>query len=162
MSNEGKRWEDNFRKGLTKRCIRLYDTTNGFAGVKNPCDFIYYLYPYQFMFECKSVKGQRLGYSYITKNQWEHLQFFNHVYGVNPMIAVEFREVNRAFVIPFKYILNTHSKGKKSVTVLDCESSPVIHEIPCKYKRTNCVIDLKEFQVILSTMAEHQAITFEQ
>lgn len=160
--NEGKRWEDNFRKGMTKRCIRLYDTTNGFAGVKNPCDFLYYLYPYQFMFECKSVKGQRLGYSYITKNQWENLQFFNGVYGVNPMIAVEFREVNRAFVIPFSYILRTHAQGKKSVTVLDCENSQVIQEIPCDYKRTNCTIRLQEFQLILLGMAEQQAIKFEE
>lgn len=57
--NYGKKFENNFKKGVGKELVRLYDTTNGYAGVKNPCDFIYYRYPFQYLFELKSVKGSR-------------------------------------------------------------------------------------------------------
>ena len=58
--NDGKRWEQNFKDSLGLSCIRLYDTTNGFSGVRNPCDFIYYRYPYQYLFELKSTKDKSL------------------------------------------------------------------------------------------------------
>ena len=63
--NYGKIWENDFKKALGQTCIRLYDTTNGYAGVKNPCDFVYYLYPYYFLFELKSTQGDSLPFSNI-------------------------------------------------------------------------------------------------
>ena len=67
----GKRWEQDFRKSIDDiSCIRLYDTTNGYAGVKNPCDFIYYVYPNMYVMELKSVKGKSFGFDNITDYQW--------------------------------------------------------------------------------------------
>ena len=34
--NYGKKFENNFKKGVGKELVRLYDTTNGYAGVKTP------------------------------------------------------------------------------------------------------------------------------
>ena len=45
MTYTGKMFEEDFKKGAELcgnevKFSRLYDTTNGFRGVANPCDFI--------------------------------------------------------------------------------------------------------------------------
>jgi hypothetical protein len=46
---------------------------NGFAGSANISDFIMYKYPYEYYIECKSVHGNTLPLSNISKNQWDGL-----------------------------------------------------------------------------------------
>ena len=52
---------------------RLHDQMNGFAGSTNICDFIVYHNPLIYYIECKSVHGNTLPFSNITKNQWQGL-----------------------------------------------------------------------------------------
>ena len=48
-------WQKSFSNDST--VIRLYDQMSGFKKVsKNPCDFICYSYPYQYLIECKYTK----------------------------------------------------------------------------------------------------------
>ena len=111
--NEGKKFENNFKKSLGDYCIRLYDTTNGFAGVKNPCDFLYYFYPLLAMFELKSVKEDKLYFSAITDNQWEQLTMHSKNFGTVAGVCVEFRSVLEAYFIPIQ-ILNIMKNGESN------------------------------------------------
>ena len=54
--NYGKKFEDIIKDSFSLLDVdvqRLYDTTNGFTGIKQPSDFIIYKYPYQYYVECK-------------------------------------------------------------------------------------------------------------
>jgi hypothetical protein len=59
--NYGKAFEQRFKRDFSKlpnsSIDRIYDTTNGFRGIKNICDFIGYVFPNIFYLECKSIKG---------------------------------------------------------------------------------------------------------
>lgn len=145
MANEGKRWEKNFKDSMGDTCIRLYDTTNGYAGIKNPCDFIYYSYPFMFMFELKSVSGHRLSLSNITDNQYESLLKFNKEIGIKAGICVEFREVKECFYIPIELIKALKAKGAKSITNSECKLFMNIILIPTVYKQVNCKIIKSKF-----------------
>lgn len=145
MAGEGKRWEANIKKSLGDKCIRLYDTTNGFSGVKNPCDFIYYSYPNRIMIEAKSIKGKRLPFNDITENQWEQLDFHSHQFGVIAGVAVEFRELHECYFIPMQVLVKMRDEGHKSISQQFCESCLFITNLHCKYARTNCIFDVKQF-----------------
>ena len=94
--DQGKRLEKNVKESLPG-IIRLYDTTNGYAGIKNPCDFIYYNYPFQYLIECKSVAETTLYFSAITENQHEQLDYYDHIFGVTSIVLVEFRKVKKCY-----------------------------------------------------------------
>lgn len=153
MANEGKRWERNFKKSIPG-IIRLYDTTSGYSGVKNPCDFVYYLYPFQYLFECKSVEGTKLYFSAITENQHEQLDYYDHIYGVTSLIAVEFREIKKCYLIPYKVIKRLNESGEKSIDYITADKLEDVYEIPAVYKRTNCRINLEEFQNLLGKVSK--------
>ena len=151
--NYGKIWENDFKKAMGQTCIRLYDTTNGYAGVKNPCDFVYYLYPYYYLFELKSTQHDRLSFSNITENQWQSMDYFSKQYGVNPCIAVQFRKSKECYIIPFNVIQRMKQAGEKSVNVITCREDKNIYKIPCKYKITHCDINVFAFKHTLQTIA---------
>lgn len=152
--NYGKKFENNFKKGVGKELVRLYDTTNGYAGVKNPCDFIYYKYPFQYLFELKSVKGSRFDFSNITDNQKEQLDFYSHIKGCNPMIVVEFREYKKIYMIPWSTIRRTMKNGRQSLTVDDCEVIVNIYQLPVEYQRINFKLTKETFDSRIFLMAQ--------
>lgn len=152
--NYGKKFENNFKKGVGKELVRLYDTTNGYAGVKNPCDFIYYKYPYQYLFELKSVKGDRFDFSNITDNQKEQLDFHSHIQGCNPMVIVEFRDLKQVYMIPWSTIKRTMENNKQSLNVDDCEIIVGISKLPVTYQRINFTLDKQTFDSRLFLMAQ--------
>lgn len=147
--NEGKRWENNFRESMGAGCIRLYDTTNGFVGVNNPCDFIFYKYPYQYLFELKSIEKDSLPLTGTTLRQIEDMyKIMQTGEGIMGGICVQFREVKKAFFIPvpqLKYALEM--EGLKSISLEYCETrvGEQLIEIPVKYKKVNCSVDKREF-----------------
>lgn len=59
--NLGKKFEVKFKEDFEKipgsTIDRIYDVTNGYFGLRNICDFIGYVYPTIFYFECKSING---------------------------------------------------------------------------------------------------------
>ena len=151
--NYGKTWENDFKKALGQTCIRLYDTTNGYAGVKNPCDFVYYMYPYYFLFELKSVQGDSLPFSNITDNQYNAMEYFAKQYGTNPCIAVQFRKRKECYLIPFNVIQRRKQAGEKSINAITCREDKDVYIIPCIYKITHCAIDMKQFKTVLYYVA---------
>ncbi len=155
--NDGKRWEQNFKDSLGLSCIRLYDTTNGFSGVRNPCDFIYYRYPYQYLFELKSTKDKSLYLNMeTTKRQIDSLIELGKIDGILGGLCVEFREEQRAFFIPAVVCREfLDIRCKKSISIRDCEEHELIREIPLEYKRTNCAVNKVEFDAVMSSLMYH-------
>ena len=152
--NYGKKFENNFKKGVGKELVRLYDTTNGYAGVKNPCDFIYYRYPFQYLFELKSVKGSRFDFSNITDNQKEQLDFYSHIKGCNPMVVVEFRDYKEVYMIPWSTIKRTIANNKQSLTIHDCAVIVSVCRLPVEYQRINFKLDKETFNSRIFLMAQ--------
>lgn len=149
----GKRFETNLKQSIGDSLIRLYDTTNGFAGVKNPCDFIYYTYPYMYLLELKSIKGDSFSFSIITDNQKTQLEYFSHIKGVNPLIVVEFREHQRVFAIPWSVIRRT-MEHKQHLSIKDCEVIVNVGELPVHYKKVNFTLEKSLFDFHLRILGE--------
>ena len=147
--NEGKRWKSNFKQSMGPGCIRLYDTTNGFVGVNNPCDFIYHKYPYQYLFELKSVEQNSLPLTGTTLRQIDDMyKIMQTEEGILGGICVQFREVRKAYFVPvpqLKYAIEV--EGLKSISLEYCEtrSTEQLIEIPLEYKKVNCAVDKDEF-----------------
>ena len=119
----GKRWEHNFSKDCPELLIRLYDTTNGFAGVKNPCDFILYEYPNIYPIECKSTKQNKLYFSAITENQHKHLHKLHMYTGSYCLVCVEFSKYKKCYAIPYHIIEGYIEMGANGISIKDCESN---------------------------------------
>ena len=153
MDEPGKRWEKNVNKSLTG-IIRLYDTTNGYAGVKNPCDFIYYVYPYEYLIECKSVQGNTFNFNLITDNQKEQLEFQDHIFGKTSLVFIEFRDCKKCYAIPYKLIKQLNNQGKKSIHYMKDEELIKQFEIPTKYARTNCTINEVQLKDLLKCISK--------
>ena len=146
--NEGKRFEQNIRRSIPS-IIRLYDSTNGYSGVCNPCDFIYYRYPYMFMIEAKSVKEKKLYWTAITENQHQQLEYYDTIFGVNSIILIEFRAEQEIYALPYKVLKQLRERGEKGISVARCKELYEVPLIPAEYKRVNFEIDLDEFNQIL-------------
>ena len=75
--NRGKQFEDIIQKAMEEVkdtvVVRLHDQTTGFAGSKNPCDYVVFHSPLFYAIECKSVHGNTLPFSNITDYQWQSL-----------------------------------------------------------------------------------------
>jgi penicillin-binding protein-related factor A (putative recombinase) len=100
--NRGKQFEEIIQKSFEAVehtvVARLHDQTNGYAGSKNPCDFLIYHKPVFLAIECKSVHGNTLSissnpkpdkdgklhgfYGNISDFQWEKLSEMSKVPGV--------------------------------------------------------------------------------
>lgn len=156
--NEGKRWESNFRESMGVGCIRLYDTTNGFVGVNNPCDFIFFKYPYQYLFELKSVENNLLPLTGTTLRQINDMyEIMQTGEGILGGICVQFREVRKAYFIPVPHLKYELDKGLKSISLEYCETraGEELIEIPLEYKKVNCSVDKREFLLRLGYLMFH-------
>lgn len=84
--NRGKDFEKTIKEAFERvpntSVDRLHDQMNGFAGSTNICDFIVYHKPNIYYIECKSVHGNILPLSNITKNQWNGLLDKSKIDGV--------------------------------------------------------------------------------
>ena len=84
--NRGKDFEKVIKEAFEKvpgvSIDRLHDQMNGFAGSANISDFIMYKYPHEYYIECKSVHGNTLPFSNISKNQWNGMLEKSKIDGV--------------------------------------------------------------------------------
>lgn len=151
--NEGKRWEHNIRRSLPG-IIRLYDATNGYSGVCNPCDFIYYVYPFMFMIEAKSVKKSKLYWTAITENQHEQLDYYDHIYGVTSLIFIEYREEKECYILPYSVLKELKAKGEKGLSIEMAREMNNVYKIPAEYRIVNCVLNEIELKHILGRIGK--------
>lgn len=120
--NRGKDFE-----GVIKDCLlkvpdidvqRLYDTTNGFAGVKQPSDFSVYLFPYKYYLECKSTNQHTLNRSAIS--QLDALHEKSKIKGVTAGVFIWYIQDDLTVFIPVETLYeHFYTRDKKSVAVKD-------------------------------------------
>lgn len=163
--NRGKQFEDVIRESFEKvpgvSIDRLHDQTTHYKGSTNICDFIVYLEPYEYYFECKSIHGNTLSihsndpkrkYGSISNAQWEGLLEKSQIEGVTAGIICWWIDKDVTLFIPIqrlKICRDNEWKSinyKKALTIADCI------EIKGKKKRVFFEYDMEEFLNELSNL----------
>ena len=114
MSNEGKRFEQDFINSVPEHIFRyrFKDGTAGFAGqknengrfqAKNMCDFMLY-HKKLFLLELKSHKGKSFPFSCIRENQLEELSKAQSFVGIIPGIVFNFRDLERTYFVNIHHV----------------------------------------------------------
>lgn len=126
--NRGKDFENQVKDGFISvsdtSVIRLIDPQNGYAGVRNVCDFIVYHKPFQYLIECKSVHGNTMSihsnnptrcYGMITNNQWDGMLKHSYIDGVIAGVVVWFVDREVTYFLSIQLLDKLRSKGYKSI-----------------------------------------------
>ena len=153
----GKQFEEqiceSFEKVPNTSVTRLIDPQNGYAGVRNICDYIVYNYPNQYFIECKSCYGNTLSiysndpkkkYGAITNNQWEGLEEKSKIKGVIAGYMIWFIDHDRTIFVPAQSMVVHRELGAKSYNIAKQWDSDYI-EIKGKKKRILFEYDMTEF-----------------
>lgn len=151
--NKGKTWEEKFKEDFLRTIPnstidRLYDTTNGYYGISNVCDFIGYSYPNIFYLECKSHKGASIPFSEIK--QYEKLKDKVGIKGVRTGVILWLREKDIVMYVPTSTITEIKAAGIKSVGIKQIKDGYNIKIVPAVKKRVymecdfSCLLELKE------------------
>ena len=149
--NRGKDFEwiirESFERVPDTSVDRLHDQTNGFAGSTNICDFIVYHKPIIYYIECKSVHGNTLPFSNITKNQWQGLLEKSKIDGVIAGIICWWIDKDVTAFLPIQVLQSIkeylpESKSIRWDIIHDC---PDVIEISGKKKRVFFEYDMEQF-----------------
>lgn len=138
--NYGKKFEVKFKEDFKKipnsSIDRIYDTTNGFSGIKNICDFIAYVYPNIFYFECKSIKGNTFPLSNLK--QYDKLLAKKGIKGVNSGVVIWFYEKDKVVYVPIETFEKIKKENKKSYNLKEMLNNKEYRsiDIPSIKKRT--------------------------
>lgn len=120
-------WISTFPQGTI---TRLYDATAGYHSISTICDFICYVYPYQFFIECKAHKGASLPFTVLT--QYDKMIKEVNKPGVKVGVVLWLYEKDKVFYIPITTIKQLKSEGEKSVGLRHLEQGYNIIEIPAQ------------------------------
>ena len=155
---KGKEFEQDFMKSCDEQhfpSVRLYDTTNGFAGVKNPCDFIMTDTKHMVMLELKVVNNSRVfPIANVTEYQQEQLYSWDKVLGVHAGLLVCFYDddslvINtEVYYIPMKKLkkwLSDHDR--MSITKDGCHDIGIY--VPIKIPRRRIKLDIDTLMHLL-------------
>ena len=143
----GKDFEDDFKSSFSDDqsplLTRLYDTTNGFAGVKNPCDFILYNQPYQMSLELKVTHDKRLPFADVTQYQWDSLTERDKCPGQMAGLLICYYNEKRVFFVPMVVVNQVKNTGLKSIHFIDAERYGI--ELTMFMKRKHFTLDVNKF-----------------
>lgn len=152
-TNYGKQFESVIKDCLKKvpdiDIQRLYDTTNGFVGVKQPSDYIVYKYPHIYYLECKSTHAGTLNKNNIT--QLDALIEKSKVSGVEAGVIIWYEEHDVTVYIPIETLqVHFYNRSKKSVAVKeilneDLKQSGYYYILKGKKKRVFYDYDMTDF-----------------
>ena len=148
----GKRLEDDFSTSAKEQKIkvqRLYDTTNGFRGIANPCDFITTDGSHTLFIECKVTNDIRLPLRNISDNQYVELLDWDSTKGAFGGILV-FYNPNEILDGLLYFIrlnaLDEFCKENPGAASLPISAAQLIGlRVNYKPKRTHISIDVQEF-----------------
>lgn len=122
--NYGKDFEEEIKKAFLREPFvdvqRLYDTTNGFTGIKQPSDFIVYKYPYQYYIECKTTWENTLRKDKLT--QLDTLLKKQEVPGVVAGFMVWYIKHDTTVFIPVATVYR-HLLKYKSINIKDIQNN---------------------------------------
>ena len=120
MTYTGKQFEQDFRQSFEPypknvTLLRLYDTTNGFRGICNPCDFILGTKYGTIYTELKTTTQPSLSFSNITDNQWTELTVADHSKYTHCGILVYFQKYDKVYWYPIRQLTQLRNNGAKSI-----------------------------------------------
>lgn len=138
MTNRGKQFEEKFKTDFSKlpgvSLDRLYDTTSGYYGIRNICDFIGYKYPNIFYLECKSSQGNTWNFS--AYSQYEKQLTKAGIYGVRVGVILWMIKHDTVVYLPTRTIQKMKADNKKSFNIKDLDNKDYrIIRIPSVKKR---------------------------
>ena len=113
-----KNFEDSWKKQLpNKSIIRLYDTTNGYRTIANPCDYLVGVDVGEVMLELKTIKESSFSFNNLTSNQFEQiLDRSLYADNTNGGLLIYFRDKqNMLMYYPIEHIAQIKLSGTKSV-----------------------------------------------
>lgn len=152
--NNGKRFEDNFRKSIPDNVFyyRFRDGTSSWDKgsqtrfqQRNICDCMLYNGKYLYLLELKSCKGKSIPLSNIRQNQVDDLMKANRHDNVIAGIVVEFSELGQVYWMPIDLVHNWYYESeRKSIPLASFQNEPCI-EIIGKKKKVNFRYDIKQF-----------------
>ena len=153
MSYTGKMFEEDFFEGAKEfdsqaLVTRLYDTTNGFRGVANPCDYIAATEFGTVFLELKTTIETSLRFNNVTENQWIHLSRAERSKFSLAGILVYFQKHEKIMWYPISTLEEIKKSGVKSVNPNFIEG----YEVAYKKRRTRLTIP---FQNVLDAIKLH-------
>lgn len=151
--NRGKQFEAKIKEAFLKvpdvSIDRLHDQTTGFKGSQNICDFIVYKKPCEYYIECKSVHGNTLPFSNITKTQWDGLMEKSKIEGVRAGVICWWVDHDATGFFPIHMLQDLKEIGYKSLSIkgdwVDFYTDWDWHWIPGKKKRVFFDYDMNSF-----------------
>ncbi|ADT64019.1 RecU [Streptococcus phage Dp-1] len=154
MSYTGKMFEEDFFEGAKDFekdafTVRLYDTTNGFRGVANPCDYIAATNFGTLFIELKTTKEASLSFNNITDNQWFQLSRADGCKFILAGILVYFQKHEKIIWYPISSLEKIKRSGVKSVNPNFIDAG---YEVSYKKRRTRLTIP---FQNVLDAVELH-------
>lgn len=153
MSYTGKMFEEDFfenAKELDSQALvtRLYDTTNGFRGVANPCDYIAATEFGTVFLELKTTLETSLSFNNITENQWLQLSRAERCKFSLAGVLVYFQKHEKIIWYPISTLEEVKQSGVKSVNPNFIKG----YEVAYKKRRTRLTIP---FQNVLDAIKLH-------
>lgn len=147
----GKQFEQDFMQSFKNADIpyvRLYDTTNGFSGIKNPCDFIVCDGKHMVMLELKVCHTTTFAMSNVTHYQTEELLKWDDQKGVIAGLLIcyynESEPVQSKIYFIRMIVLSQYLQEmkRKSIRVLDAQNIgvPVVKQ----KSRTRMKLDIPD------------------
>ncbi|MDU1053336.1 Holliday junction resolvase RecU [Clostridium baratii] len=132
MKNEGKRFEEDFKKSIPEWCWcnRYKDGTANFGGTKNEnvrfqahniCDFEVLAEDKLFLLELKSYNGASIPLSGIRKTQLEEMLKANEYKNIRPYFMFNFRSLQKIYAVKVENVQKFVTKAeRKSIPVKWC------------------------------------------
>ena len=146
--NRGKQFEEQVRDAFDRlddvSVIRLIDPQNGFAGVRNICDFVVYHNPHQYLIECKSCYGNTLSFNNITDGQWNGLLEGSKVDGVIAGVLIWFIDHDKTIFVPIQILERMKKAEFKSVNIKSL-SEDMYYVVPGRQRRVLFDYDFTSF-----------------
>lgn len=155
MTYTGKMFEEDFKKGTelcqkSARFSRLYDTTNGFRGVANPCDFIAATRHGTVYIELKTTQSSSLPFSNISEHQWQELFIADRCKYALGGVLVYFSKHDMIKWYPMTQLVRLRNDGKKSIN--PTVETELGYDVAYTKKRTRLTIPIEN---VLQAFKEH-------
>lgn len=157
MTYTGKMFEEDFKKGAElcgndARFSRLYDTTNGFRGVANPCDFIAATQYGTVYVELKTTQSSSLPFSNISEYQWQELFIADRCKHALGGVLVYFTKHEMIKWYPMTQLTRLRNLGQKSIN--PTVETELGYSVDYFKKRTRLTIPIEN---VLKAFKEHLA-----
>lgn len=153
--NEGKRFEEDFKKSIPKWCWcnRYKDGTANFGGTKNEnvrfqahniCDFEVLAEDKLFLLELKSYNGVSIPLSGIRKTQLEEMLKASEYKNIKPYFMFNFRLLQKIYAVKVENVQEFVTKAeRKSIPVKWCIENGI--ELEGIKKKVRFKYNLEEF-----------------